>query len=247
MDAAAQLALAGHPNAFPSKPVATCEQWDLLQKMDTRTLLCSHTLHVGGNVWRDTVRGLCSGVSGFVDLMVKMETMQRTIHPTRDTTVLMWPTQHFMRSVKGLSDIEAVEAARAKSTLYERFFINGDYGTVDLNAALELYESFHVLEALPEKWSPNHLFKCNCESGFKNASCHHVLMATWAVDRSRGVPDRYLGLHVQQRRRRGRPCAKASEIGDVGEAKCRARLELQAQYKAPKVMCFGFKCCSHAF
>ena len=82
----------------------------------------------------------------------------------------MWPTQHFMRSVKGLSDIEAVEAARAKSTLYERFFINGDYGSVDLNAALELYESFHVLEALPEKWSLNHLYKCNCKSGFKNAS-----------------------------------------------------------------------------
>ena len=25
MDAAAQLALAGHPNSFPSKPVATCK------------------------------------------------------------------------------------------------------------------------------------------------------------------------------------------------------------------------------
>ena len=29
--------------------------------------------------------------------------------------------------------------------------------------------------------------------------------------------------------------ALASELGDVGEAKCRARLELQAQYKIPQV------------
>ncbi len=101
-------------------------------------------------------------------------------------------------------------------------------------------ESFHVLEALPEKWSDNHLFKCNCDSEgcFKNASCHHVLMASWVVDPRAECTDRYLGMHIQQRRKRGRPSKKSSELGDAGEARCRARLELQAQYKVPQVVKF---------
>ena len=96
------------------------------------------------------------------------------------------------------------------------------------------------MEALPEKWSDNHLFKCNCEAGFKNASCHHVLMASWVVDSSAQIPDRYLSMHAQQRRKCGRPSKKASELGDAGKARCRARLELQAQYKVPQVQKFVF-------
>ena len=54
------------------------------------------------------------------------------------------------------------------------------------------------------------------------------------------IPDRYLGIHIQQRRKRGRSSLKSSELGDAGEARCRARLELQAQYKVPQVKKFGF-------
>ena len=136
--------------------------------------------------------------------------------------------------------MEASEAAKVKGALYEKYFIRRQYDGLDLEAALDLYESFHILEALPEKWSDNHLFKCNCEAGFKNASCHHVLMASWVVDSSAQIPDRYLGMHVQQRRKRGRPSKKPSELGDAGEARCRARLKLQAQYKVPQVQKFVF-------
>ena len=40
---------------------------------------------------------------------------------------------------------------------------------------LGVYESFNVLEALPTRWSPIHLFKCNCSTCFTHASCAHVL------------------------------------------------------------------------
>jgi hypothetical protein len=40
------LALAGHPNKFQSKPVAIKLDWDLLQDMDHCTLLCTHC-HTG--------------------------------------------------------------------------------------------------------------------------------------------------------------------------------------------------------
>ena len=44
--------------------------------------------------------------------------------------------------------------------------------------ALEVYRSFHVLEALPARWSHIHLFKCNCSTCFTHASCTHILLAS---------------------------------------------------------------------
>ena len=58
--------------------------------------------------------------------------------------------------------MDACEAAKVRRALYEKFFIRDGYGELDLKAALDLMESFHVLEVLPEKWSYNHLFKCSC-------------------------------------------------------------------------------------
>ena len=55
-----------------------------------------------------------------------------------------------------------------------------------------------------------------------------------------GCPDRYLGTHFHQRRKRRRPSAKASELGDAGVARSRARVSLQEQYKAPQVYSFLF-------
>jgi hypothetical protein len=67
----ADLALAGHPNKFQSKPVAIKLDWDLLQGMAHRTLLCTHC-HAGyphawqrciaaiyGDEVHDRTRALC--------------------------------------------------------------------------------------------------------------------------------------------------------------------------------------------
>ena len=234
-DAEAQLANAGHPNAFPSKPVAGCLEWDLVQGMDKRTLLLTMTLNVPATDWTAAVRKLCKDVTGFDDLRRNLDTVSRTIHPTTHATVLLWPTQTYVRSMQAMSDMDAIAAAKAKGFQYEKCIIKGQMAGLNLISALDLLESFHVLEALPVKWGKNHLFKCNCELCFKNASCPHVVFASWVVDPTAGCPDRYLGTHFQRRRKRGRPSAKASEVGDAGEARCRARLSLQEQYKAPQV------------
>ena len=81
----ANLALAGHPNQFQSKPVAIKGDWDLLQDMDHRTLLCTTSVsrqrksRGKGKVctrtrthaplrWQTSVHALCAGtiLTGFI-------------------------------------------------------------------------------------------------------------------------------------------------------------------------------------
>ena len=70
-----------------------------------------------------------------------------------------------------------------------------------LSEALDLYEDFHILEALPQRWSPYHMFKCNCPCCFKNASCAHVLLASMLCDKQIEVPMQYVDAALQFRRR----------------------------------------------
>jgi len=84
-----------------------------------------------------------------------------------------------------------------------------------------------------------HLFKCNCPEFYKRASCHHVLLAGMMCDKDIRIPDQYLDTRLQGRRRRGRPSRNPSEVGDVGESRCRIRLALQESYRPPKV-CLSF-------
>ena len=60
------------------------------------------------------------------------------------------------------------------------------------------------------------------------------------------IPRKYLGITLQNRRKRGRPSTKGSEVGDEGEARCRARQELHSQYKPAKVcVTHELMCTSH--
>ena len=120
--------------------------------------------------------------------------------------------------------------------------LGGEAEEWSLDEALGCMEAFHVLEALPRKWSPLHLFKCNCTEFFKNTSCVHSVLTSMVCDLRIKIPSRYIGITIQQRRRRGRPGVKGSEVGDMEEAKASARIELQKQYKLQKVsgsICMG--------
>jgi hypothetical protein len=103
-----------------------------------------------------------------------------------------------------------------------------------IDAGLTLFESFHVLEAMDERWSEVHLFKCNCPKFFKTGSCHSSLLAGMVCDPKIRVPKQYLGIALQSRRKRGRPAGK-EQMGDLEAAKCRAHTELQQKYQVPKV------------
>ena len=107
---------------------------------------------------------------------------------------------------------------------------------IPVQTILYISESCNVLEALPQKWSNMHLFKCNYPECFKSALCAHVLVAGMMCDPSIGVWSNNLGLTLQRRCARGRPSTKGSEMGGAGEARACACIALQTEYRAPKVL-----------
>ena len=104
-----------------------------------------------------------------------------------------------------------------------------------LEATLGRFESFYILEALPQQWSPCHLFKCNCPECFRSASCVHCILASMVCNTAIRAQATSLEVTIQGWRRRGLPSGKGSEIGDVGEAKARESIELEKEYTLPKV------------
>ena len=74
---------------------------------------------------------------------------------------------------------------KAAAGNFAKYFVNGnlqdprpyDGGEFILDEALKYYESFYILEAQHVKWSPEHLFRCNCPDCFKTASCVHPIGA----------------------------------------------------------------------
>jgi hypothetical protein len=45
-----------------------------------------------------------------------------------------------------------------------------------IDAGLTLFELFHVLESMDQKWSDIHLLKCSCPKFTKTGSCHSSLL-----------------------------------------------------------------------
>ena len=48
MQQEADLVKAGHPGLFQSTPKVTCDDWDCIQVLDVRTLLCTHVVTGSG-------------------------------------------------------------------------------------------------------------------------------------------------------------------------------------------------------
>jgi hypothetical protein len=242
----ADLSLAGHPNKFPSIPTAIKFDWDLLQDMDYRTLLCTHC-HTGNpRAWQRGIAVIyAADVHDTLSLLLSPAQTRRTIYPTTDAKVLLMPTRKLMTLVLAedpeIEDAALIEAVRGHAAQYVEYYVQGRGRVLthySLEQALTLYESFHILESQDPQWSDNHLFKCNCQEFFKRASCSHCLAAGQACDASITLPGEYQGDTVQQRRERGRPSEKSTKMGDEGEVRARGRIALQKQYVQPKVMCF---------
>ena len=87
-------------------------------------------------------------------------------------------SNHNTADVKVLTDtvqkeVEAIRTIIIDGTLQDQ--------QQDIDNLLCLYESCHVLNVLPQKWSKEHLFKCNCTMHFQRTSCQHVLLAVLGV------------------------------------------------------------------
>ena len=50
----------GHPGLFPSCPKVSCKEWDIIQGMHVRTLLCTHVVSGKDHEWDIAVGDICS-------------------------------------------------------------------------------------------------------------------------------------------------------------------------------------------
>jgi hypothetical protein len=196
----ADLSIAGRPNKFPSIPTATKFDWDLLQDMDYRTLLCTHC-HTGNlPAWQRGIAAIyAADVHDTCSLLLSLAHTRRTIHPTTNAKVLPMPSRKLMTLVLAedpeIDDAALIEAVRGHAAQYVEYYVQGRGRVLtrySLEQALTLYESFHILESQDPRWSDDHLFKCYCQEFFKRASCSHCLTAGQACNASITLPSEYL-------------------------------------------------------
>jgi len=226
MDMEAKLEMMGHPNRFPSTPKATTAEWDRLQTSDYKTLKTCYVVEGTAGAWNAAVAAVYADVYDLRTLWTALRTVDRDITPTKDARVLLMPTKALLRKLSDEDDAELMACVNVAARNYLAYFVRGELvmpdgsgQEYDLDTALGMMESFHLLEIHEQRWSPVHMFKCNCTEHFKNASCHHSLLAGMMCDRSISIPNHCLTVSIQSRRKRGRPLAMASEVGDVGEEK----------------------------
>ena len=90
--------------------------------------------------------------------------MDRRVSLTSHAPVLLMPTQKFIRQLIYTLDTACEPTGELAISVakFQRIFIDNNMDSRDTpTEALEVYESLHVLEALPSRWSLIHLFKCN--------------------------------------------------------------------------------------
>ena len=169
------------------------------------------------------------------DLIKNLGIVPRRIAPTTHARVVLMPTQKIIKVLKdeGKSVEEIRDTIHDYANDYWKFFVDNDY-TVDasprarMRTVLGLYESFHLLEALPQKWGKECLYKCNCVYYFKHASCWNVLLLSMVMDMTIKVPSQWIAQTVQSRRKRGRPGTKNSIVGDDLEPEARESTKLSS-------------------
>ena len=116
-------------------------------------------------------------------LLCNLREKDLRISPTVHAMVLLMPTQNrkYLRAVIDLAGVD--EASGPYFTWlaqFSRMFMdNWMFESKKLEEALQVYESFHVLEALPSRWNAQHLFKCNCSTCFQYASCPMFCSQVW--------------------------------------------------------------------
>ena len=179
-------------------------------------------------------------------LISNLARVKRTVAPNTHATVLLMPSQAFMkRTLEAhplITNDALIREVENAADVYARYYIQGtlqdpapDGEQWSLEAALGCFESFYVLEALPQRWSPCHLFKCNCPECFRTESCMHCILASMVCNAAIRVQATCLGVTIPGRRRHGRPSARGSDVGDIPEALARERIELGKEYRLPKV------------
>ena len=219
--------------------MVTTKEWDLLQTYDHHTLICIEALCGTGGAWRTAVADLdvIAEVEDVQQLIGNLGRVKRSAASTTQAVVLLMPSQAFMKRTieeqPQTTNDELVCEVEKAAEVNARYYVDcnlqnpaPDGEPWSLEATLGCFESFYVLEALHQRWSQCHLFKYNCPECFKTASCVRCILASMVCNATIHVPGPSLGATIQGRCRRGRPSARGSDVGDVGEARSRSRIEL---------------------
>ena len=231
----AQLEKMGTPNLFPKVLPAKKIEWERLQSMDLRTLFASLCIHGATEKWDDTVSELCDGGMHIADLLFKLRTVERSIHPGTDAKVILLPAVCIMSECSLMSEADLLGHVNQRAKLFVEFFMHNNYGSTTLEETLSVYAEFHILEGQQVEWSKEHSFKCNCPHFCQWASCHHGLLCTMVCKPDLVVPPQYLGLGLHSRGKRGRP-RRGDQGEDEGEESvgCRGRVQQTKGYTVPK-------------
>ena len=94
------LALMGHPNAFPSVTTASASDWTIRQSMRVETLRHTMALKSGKcRTWKMPVDQLTKEAGDMLVLVCYLKEQERRVSPTVHAPVLLMPTQKFMRAM----------------------------------------------------------------------------------------------------------------------------------------------------
>ena len=109
LQTAAQLELMGHPNAFPSVPVASASDWTIKQSLHYQTLCLTVIINGGSAHWKAATTNIMQGVESTRQLLRNLREKDRQISPTVHASVLLMPTQKFLREVIDLQVVTKLQ------------------------------------------------------------------------------------------------------------------------------------------
>ena len=252
----ANLSSFGNYNAFPSIPKSRKVDWDLVQDADVDTLRYCIIKVGNAKIWRDAVNGLYDEeVETMHDLLCNLRkgtSAKNRVCPTTHATCVLMPSQKLMKCLvkrySHLSRDEIREIVEERADNYWKFFVEKNYmldvaPEKELHRSVAMYGSFHLLEALPNKWGDEVYFKCNCIDYFHYGVCSNSLLLGMVVDRTLTVPRGYLKRTLQERKKRGRPAVSLEVMDDELELEKRDKAKLsstRSEYKHPTVICIHF-------
>ena len=111
--------------------MVTTKEWNLLprQRYYHRTLLCTAALRCTGGVWRAAVADITAEVEDMQQLIGNLGRVKRTVAPNTHTTVLLMPSQAFMKlTLKAptlITNDELVHEVEKAAEVYARYYVQG--------------------------------------------------------------------------------------------------------------------------
>ena len=114
----------GHSGLFQSTPKVTSVEWDIIQGLDVRTLLCTYVVTGRDREWETAVGAICSSdVCRTVgDLFANLKSLKRAVCRTAHAKVLLFPSQSLIREAGiGMTDEGLIAFCNRRAQEFERY------------------------------------------------------------------------------------------------------------------------------